>query len=87
MTMEIAKKNERGFTCQAIDWDGKGPRLVSDEQLARRYEVRDTRGTVVGFIQADRARSHPHVMWQRQNSDLEILHGQYKTVEAALSAF
>jgi hypothetical protein len=47
--------SESGFSCEPIMWIGYGPRLVPhDEQHAFRYEVRDTRGNVIGFPPTER---------------------------------
>lgn len=50
--------------------------LAHDEQHAFRYEVRDQRGTTIGFINTDRARQHPNVKWERsllRNGGIEKL--------------
>jgi hypothetical protein len=52
-------KTERGLTCKPIMWSHQGAQLSTDEQHAFRYEVRDERGDVIGFINTDRARTHP----------------------------
>ena len=81
----------RGLTCEAIMWAGDGARLVPhDEQHAFRYEVRNLRGNVIGFINADRARQHPDVEWERsvlRDGKIEELVGKYATVQEALAAF
>jgi len=83
--------NEHGLTCEAIMWVGEGPQLVpQDEQHAFRYEVRDERGTTIGFINTDRARQHPDVKWERsflRDGKIEELDGNYQTVREALAAF
>jgi hypothetical protein len=83
--------NDRSLTCEAIMWVGEGPRLIpQDEQHAFRYEVRDERGNVVGFINTDRARQHPDVKWERSllhDGQIEELVGKYTTVQEALAAF
>jgi hypothetical protein len=82
--------NERGLRCDAIMWIGEGRLLILDEQHAFRYEVRDERGTVIGFINTDRAMCHPDVKWQRslfRDDDIEELDGEYQTVQEALAAF
>jgi hypothetical protein len=83
--------NNRGLTCEAIMWVGEGAHLIPhDEQHAFRYEVRDQRGNVVGFINTDRARLHPDVQWERSllnNGRIEELVGKYATVQEALAAF
>src|SRR5208282_4999149 len=56
---------ERGLTCEAVAWTHQGSRLSHDEQHAFRYGVRE-RGTLIGFITADRARQHPSgARWKR----------------------
>jgi len=81
----------RGLTCEAIMWAGEGPQLVPhDEQHAFRYEVRNQRGNVIGFINADRARQHPDVKWRRsalRDGKIEELVGKYTTVQEALAKF
>lgn len=81
----------RGLTCEAIMWAGEGPQLVPhDEQHAFRYEVRNQRGNVIGFINADRARQHPCVEWERsvlRDGKIEELVGKYATVQEALGKF
>lgn len=81
----------RGLSCEAIMWIGDGAQLIPhDEQHAFRYEVRDQRGNVVGFINTDRARQHPDVKWERsllRNEQIEELVGKYATVQEALAAF
>ena len=81
----------RGFICEAIMWIGDGARLIPhDEQHAFRYEVRDERGTTIGFINTDRARQHPHVKWERsllREGKIEELIGKHATVQEALAAF
>jgi hypothetical protein len=45
---------------------------------------------VVGFINTDRARSHPDVHWRREllrDGKIEKVKGTYATVEEALAAF
>ena len=83
--------SERGFVCKPILWIGDGAALIPhDEQHAFRYEVSDQRGNVVGFINTDRARQHPHVKWERsllRNGRVEELDGKYGTVREALAAF
>ena len=83
--------NERGLTCEAIMWARDGSQLIPhDEQHAFRYQVRDDCGNVVGFINADRARQHPHLKWQRsllRDGRIEKLDGNYATVQDALTAF
>jgi hypothetical protein len=83
--------NNRGLTCEAIMWVGDGAQLIPrDKQHAFRYEVRDQRGNVVGFINTDRARQHPDVQWERSllnNGRIEELVGKYATVQQALAAF
>ena len=72
-------------------WSGDGARLVPfDEQHAFRYEVRNQSGNVIGFINADRARQHPDVEWERsvlRDGKIEELVGKYPTVQEALAAF
>jgi hypothetical protein len=83
----------RGFSCIPINWCGQGARLIPhDERHAFRYEVRDQRGTIIGFINTDRARQHPDVKWERSllhdgDGDIEELVGKYATVREALEAF
>ncbi|MFY9911974.1 MAG: hypothetical protein WCF22_12235 [Candidatus Sulfotelmatobacter sp.] len=81
----------RGLTCEAIMWVGDGAQLVPhDEQHAFRYEVRNQRGNVIGFINTDRARQHPDVKWERsvlRDGKIEELVGKYATVQEALGAF
>jgi hypothetical protein len=83
--------NERSLICEAIMWVGDGARLIPhDEQHAFRYEVRDERGNVVGFINTDRARQHPDVKWERsllQNGKIKELVGKYATVQEAARSF
>jgi hypothetical protein len=82
--------NNRGLTCEAIMWVGDGGQVIHDRQHAFRYEVRDQRGNVVGFINTDRARQHPDVQWERSllnNGRIEELVGKYATVQEALAAF
>ena len=83
--------SEHGFTCEAIMWVSEGAALSPpDEQHAFRYEVRDRRGNVVGFINTDRARQHPEVQWERsllRDGKIEELVGKYATVQEALAAF
>ena len=83
--------NSNGLTCNAIMWIGDGgPLIPHDQQHAFRYEVRDQRGSVIGFINTDRARHHPDVQWERSllnNGRIEELGGKYATVEEALGAF
>jgi hypothetical protein len=83
--------NERSLTCEAVMWFVDGARLVPrDEQHAFRYEVRDQRGNVVGFITTDRARQHPDVKWERSllhDGQIEELVEKYTTVQEALVAF
>ena len=71
-------------------WIGDGaPLIPHDEQHAFRYEVRDQRGTTIGFINTDRARHHPDVKWERslvRDGGIEKLVGKYATVQA-LAAF
>jgi hypothetical protein len=50
-------KTEHNLTCNPIMWTTEGTLAVRDEQHAFRYEVRDERGDVIGFINTDRARS------------------------------
>lgn len=71
-------------------WVGDGGQVIHDRQHAFRYEVRDQRGNVVGFINTDRARQHPDVQWERSllnNGRIEELVGKYATVQEALAAF
>lgn len=80
---------DHGFSCKAIAWTHNGPQLSTDEQHAFRYEVRGANG-VVGFINADRARSHPNVRWTQEllrDGKIEKVKGTYATVEEALAAF
>jgi len=83
--------NRRGFICEAIMWIGDGAQLIPhDVQHAFRYEVRDERGTTIGFINTDRARQHPDVKWERsllRDGKIEELDGGYATVQEALAAF
>lgn len=82
---------DRGITCKAIMWVGDGGQLIPhDERHAFRYEVRDQRGNVIGFINADRARQRPDVEWERsvlRGGEIEGLVGKYATVQEALAAF
>lgn len=82
---------DRGLTCKAIMWAGDGAQLIPhDEQHAFRYEVRNQRGDVIGFINTDRARQHPHVKWERsvlRDGKIEELVGKYTTVQEALAKF
>ena len=84
-------QSTRGFTCEAIMWAGEGPQLVPhDKRHAFRYEVRNQRGNVIGFINADRARQHPGVEWERSllhDGKIEELVGKYATVQEALATF
>jgi hypothetical protein len=79
---------ERGLTSEAVAWTHEGSRLSHDEQHAFRYEVRE-RGTLIGFITADRARQHPSgARWKRslkRDDRIEELEGNYQTVEEALA--
>ena len=81
----------RGLICEAIMGSGEGAQLVPyDEQHAFRYEVRNQRGNVIGFINADRARQHPGVEWERsllRDGKIEELVGKYATVQEALATF
>lgn len=81
----------RGLTCEAIMWAGDGAELVPhDEQHAFRYEVRNQHGNVIGFINADRARQHPGLEWERsvlRDGKVEELVGKHATVQEALAAF
>ena len=81
---------ERGLTCEAVAWTHQGSRLSHDEQHAFRYGVRE-RGTLIGFITADRARQHPSgARWKRslkRDDRIEELEGDYQTVEEALATF
>jgi hypothetical protein len=83
--------NGKGLTCEAIMWIGDGAQLIPhDVQHAFRYEVRDERGSVLGFINTDRARQHPNVKWERsllRNGGIEELVGKFATVQEALAAF
>ncbi len=77
------------LSCEAIAWTHDGPQLSMNEQHAFRYEVRDANG-VVGFINSDRARSHPDVHWMREllrDGKIEKVRGTYATVAEALAAF
>ena len=77
------------LSCKAIAWSHDGPQLSTDEQHAFRYEVRGANG-VVGFINTDRARSHPDVHWMREllrDGKIEKVKGTYATVAEALAAF
>jgi hypothetical protein len=67
-------------------WSRQGQQLSFDERDAFRWEVRDMHG-VLGFVNADRAMSHPEVMWKRENANCEELDGEYKTVDEAFAAF
>lgn len=81
--------NERGLICEAYMWTHEGGPLRSDEQHAFRYRV-IADGEVIGYITADRARSHPGVMWRRsllQSGRAEELTPRYRTIEEALVAF
>ena len=83
-------RNDRGLFCKPIMWSHKGSQLSYAEQHAFRYEVRDERGTVIGFINTDRALSHPDVRWKRElfrDGEIQELGGDYKTIEEALAAF
>jgi hypothetical protein len=78
------------LTCRPIMWSHQGPELSFAEQHAFRYEVRDERGDVTGFINADRARSHPDVHWIGEllrDGKIVKLAGVYRTVEEAIAAF
>jgi hypothetical protein len=83
--------NMRGLSCTPVMWIGDGAALIPhDEQHAFRYEVRDQRGTTIGFINTDRARHHPDVKWERSlllDGKVEELVGKYATVQEALAAF
>ena len=77
------------FVCEPIMWVG-GEVIPHDEQHAFRYEVRDKRGNVLGFINTDRARQHPDVKWELSllsDGKIEELDGKYGTVQEALAAF
>jgi hypothetical protein len=85
--MIITKDNR--LSCKAIAWTHDGPQLSTDEQHAFRYEVRDANG-IVGFINTDRARSHPDVHWTREllrDGKIVRLDDSYATVEEAFAAF
>jgi hypothetical protein len=80
---------DRRLSCKAIGWTHDGPQLATDEQHAFRYEVRGANG-VLGFINTDRARSHPDVRWTREllrDGKIEKVKGTYATVEEAFAAF
>jgi hypothetical protein len=80
---------DRGFTCEAIMWVGE-QLIPHDKRHAFRYEVRNQRGNVIGFINADRARQHPGVAWERSvlhDGKIEELVGKYATVQEALATF
>jgi hypothetical protein len=77
------------LSCQAIAWTHDGPQFSTDEQHACRYQVRDVKG-VVGFINTDRARSHPDVQWTMEllrDGKIQRIKGRYATVEDALDVF
>jgi hypothetical protein len=79
-----------GLTCKPIMYIHEGPQLSFDERHAFRYEVRDEQGAVVGFINTDRARSHPDVKWKRElliDGNIQHLDRTYKTVDDAFAAF
>ena len=83
-------KTESGLTCTPIMWSHEGAQLAMDEQHAFRYEVRDERGDVIGFINTDRARSHPDAHWKRElfrSGRIEPARGVFSTVAEALAAF
>lgn len=79
--------NERGLTCKPIMWSHQGPQLSFDDRHAFRWEVRDQFGTRLGFINTDRAISHPELMWKRESANCEELEGEYKSVEEAFATF
>jgi hypothetical protein len=83
--------SEHGFVCEPIMWVGDGGAVITnDEQHAFRYEVRDNRGDVLGFINTDRARQHPDVKWELsllRNGKIEELDGAYGTVQEAFKVF
>ena len=83
--------SEHNFVCEPIMFAGDGPALVPfDEQHAFRYEVRDNRGNVLGFINTDRALDHPEVKWELsllRNGRIEELDGAYETVQEAFKVF
>jgi hypothetical protein len=81
---------ERGLSCKPVMWSHESPQLSFADEHAFRYEVRDERGEVIGFINTDRARSHPDVHWKRElfrDGRIEPASGTFKTVEEALAAF
>jgi hypothetical protein len=85
----MTNMKDHRLSCNAIAWIHDGPQLSTDEQHAFRYEVRGANG-VVGFIDTDRARSHPDVHWTREllrDGKIEKVKGTYATVEEALAAF
>jgi hypothetical protein len=95
--MTTAAAAERDLTCKAVMWIHEGLQLSYDERHAFRYEVRE-RGSLIGFITTDRARSHPDVKWKcsrlrdgKIEPDgcyrSEELDGEYRTIEEALGAF
>jgi hypothetical protein len=78
---------ERGFTCKAYAWSTQVPIVQDDEGHAFRYEVREY-GKLIGYITADRARSHPDVKWKNSRvGETEEFHEEYRTVEEAFAAF
>lgn len=62
MTLMIRTISQRGLTCFAYAWGNQTPLAQGDERHAFRYQVMRY-GKLIGYITADRARSHPDVKW------------------------
>lgn len=78
---------QRGLSCQAVMWSHQGPVLHTDDASAFRYEVREY-GNLIGFITADRALSHPDVMWNCSHvGEDRPFADELKTVDEAFAAF
>jgi len=60
----MTTNNDSVLSADATMWSCNGFLSSRDERYAFRYKVRDESGDVRGFINADRARSHPGVMWK-----------------------
>ena len=78
---------ERGISCHACGWSHDGPTLQHDEDHAFQYEVREF-GSLIGWITADRARSHPGMMWEcKRVGESKPFACDFKSVQEALTAF
>jgi hypothetical protein len=83
-------KTECNLSCNPIMWTTEGTLAARDEQHAFRDEVREEHGDVIGFVNTDRARSHPDVHWKRElfrDGKIEPTSGTFRTVEEAFAAF